>query len=367
MLFITNKSTFLRELNITQGVAEKKNTIPILSNLLLETGEKGITIKGTDLDLAITTFCDAEVNEPGAICVQARKLFEIVKSLPEAEIEVKCDEQNQVIITCERSKFRLIGLAKENFPTINSCETVLVSLPTALLSAFISRTFFAITNEESRYSLNGAKFEVSSLGVRMVATDGHRLSFIEKQAGFFDGEKIDVLIPRKSLAELAKLCAESDEMVEFGKDDNHLYFRVGKRLLSSRILTGQFPNYELVIPKDKRNQISFENERLSGSIKRVALMADEKSHSIKFEIGAGLVKISSQAVELGESEDVLSIEYNETPITIGFNAQYLLDFFGVIQDSEIILEVKDGSSQALLRPAVNTEFDFRYVVMPMRL
>jgi DNA polymerase III subunit beta len=367
MHFTIAKSNFLRELNIVQGVVEKKNTIPILSNLLVEAEEKGITIKGTDLDLAITTFCEAEIIKPGAICLQARKLFEIVKSLPEAEIEVKCIEQDQVLLTCERSKFRLVGFNKEAFPNIDPCNAMLVSLPTFLVSTFINRTLFAITNEESRYSLNGAKLEVSSAGVRMITTDGHRLSFIEKQEQVFDGEKIDVLIPRKTLSELAKLCAELDGLVEFGKNENHLYFRVGHRLLSSRTLTGQFPNYELVIPKDKRNQIIFEADKLSNSIKRVALMADEKSHSIKFDINTGFVKISSQAMELGDSEDVLLADYNSDPITIAFNAHYLLDFFGVIQDAEVILEVKDGNSQVLLRPITIDEFDFRYIVMPMRL
>src|SRR5262249_28181893 len=161
---------------------------------------------------------------------------EIVKSLPETEIEVKCVEQNQVIITCERSKFRLIGTSKENFPVISSYESNMISLPASLLSTFISRTIFAITNEESRYALNGAKFEISSNVVRMIATDGHRLSFIEKQDQFSHNEKIDVLIPRKTLSELARICTESDEPVEFGRDENHLYFRVGKRLLSSRTL-----------------------------------------------------------------------------------------------------------------------------------
>jgi DNA polymerase III subunit beta len=184
---------------------------------LLETEERGITIKGTDLDLAITTFCEAEINQPGAICVQARKLFEIVKSLPEADIEVKCVEQDQVVITCERSRFRLIGLSKESFPTIDHCNVILVSLPTTLLSTFIGRTLFAITNEESRYSLNGAKLELSNESIRMVTTDGHRLSFIEKRERFFDGEKVDVLVPRKTLSELARLCNESDGSVEFGK------------------------------------------------------------------------------------------------------------------------------------------------------
>lgn len=367
MNFVVSKSVFLKELNLIQGVVERKNTIPILSNLLLETTDGGVTIKGTDLDVSITTNCEAEVKKPGSICVQAKKLFEIIRSLPEAEIEIKCNEQSQVLLTCERSKFKLVGLGKENFPEVHSFAGPFVALPASLLSTFINRTVFAITNEESRYALNGAKFELSVTGVRMVATDGHRLSFIEKVDNFYEGDKVDVLIPRKTLSELAKLSAEANGVLEFGKDDNHLYFKVGKRLLSSRTLSGQFPNYELVLPKDKRTPVVFENARLFGAIKRVALMADEKSHSVKFDLTEGQVRITSQAADVGESEDILSVDYNGPAITIGFNAQYLLDFFSVIQDGDVIFDLKDGNSQVQLRSALDSEFDFRYIVMPMRL
>lgn len=367
MHFIVGKSAFLKELNLIQGVVERKNTIPILSNLLLETTEDGVSIKGTDLDVSITTSCEAEVKKSGAICVQAKKLFEIVRSLPEAEIEIKRNEGDQVLLTCERSKFKMVGLGKENFPEVNAFTGPFVALPAPLLSTFINRTVFAITNEESRYALNGAKFELADTGVRMVATDGHRLSFIEKQDKFYEGDKVDVLIPRKTLAELAKLCAEANGVVEFGKDDNHLYFKVEKRLLASRTLSGQFPNYELVLPKDKRTPVNFESGRLFGAIRRVALMADEKSHSVKFDLTDGQVRITSQAADVGESEDVLPVEYSGPAITIGFNAQYLLDFFGVIPDGDVIFDLKDGNSQVQLRAAAENEYDFRYIVMPMRL
>lgn len=367
MNFIVSKSVFLKELNSIQGVVERKNTIPILSNLLLETNDGGISIKGTDLDLSIITGCEAEIKKPGAICVQAKKLFEIIRALPESEIEVKCTEQDQVLLTCERSKFKLVGLSKENFPEVNSFAGPFTSLPASLMNTFINRTVFAITNEESRYALNGAKFELSELGVRMVATDGHRLSFIEKVDKFYEGEKVDVLIPRKTLSELTKLSAEANGVLEFGKDDNHLYFKVDKRLLCSRTLSGQFPNYELVLPKDKRTPVVFENARLFSAIKRVALMADEKSHSIKFELTDGQVRITSQAADIGESEDILTTDYSGPAITIGFNAQYLLDFFSVIQDGDVIFDLKDSSSQVQLRSALESGYDFRYIVMPMRL
>lgn len=367
MHFIVSKSIFLKELNLVQGVVERKNTIPILSNLLLETTDKGITIKGTDLEVSITTNCEAKVKKTGSICVQAKKLFEIIRSLPEAEIELKCNDQDQVLLTCERSKFKLMGLGKENFPEVNLFAGPFVALPASLLNTFITRTVFAITNEESRYALNGAKFELSNTGVRMVATDGHRLSFIEKVDKFYDGDKVDVLMPRKTLSELAKLSTEANGVLEFGKDDNHLYFKVDKRLLSSRTLSGQFPNYELVLPKDKRTPVVFENARLAGAIRRVALMADEKSHSVKFELTDGQVRITSQAADLGESEDMLTVDYDGPAITIGFNAQYLLDFFSVIQDGDIIFDLKDGNSQVQIRSASEREYDFRYIVMPMRL
>jgi DNA polymerase III subunit beta len=368
MNFVINKSMLLKELNLIQGVVERKNTIPILSNLLLETKGNQVVIKGTDLDVSITTSCEADVIEQGAVCVHAKKLFEIIRSLPEAEINIKCNEPDHYVsISCERSRFKMVGLNKEHFPIVNEFAGPFVALPASLLSTFIVRTLFAITSEESRYALNGVKFELSSIGVRMVATDGHRLSFIEKHDQFFGGEKVDVLIPRKTLSELMKLCTEANGVVEFGNDNNHLYFRVEKRLIISRTLSGQFPNYELVLPKDQRISVLFDTNRLSNAIKRVSLMADEKSHSVKFELTDGQVRISSQAADVGESEDILSIEYNGPAITIGFNAQYLLDFFNVINSNETILEFKDSNSQVQVKPSADTEYNFRYVVMPMRL
>jgi DNA polymerase III subunit beta len=367
MHFVISKSSFLKELNLVQSVVERKNTIPILSNLLLETTNKGIIIRGTDLDVSITTNCEAEVKKIGAICIQAKKLFEIIRSLPESEVELKCNDQDQVLLTCERSKFKLVGLKKENFPEVTAFIGPFITLPASLLNTFITRTIFAITNEESRYALNGAKFELSNTGVRMVATDGHRLSFIEKIGKFYDGVKVDVMIPRKTMNELTKLSTDASGVLEFGRDENHLYFKVDKRLLSSRMVSGQFPNYELVLPKDKRTPVVFENARLSSAIKRVALMADEKSHSVKFEFTDGQVRITSQAADLGESEDILTVNYNGTTIIIGFNAQYLLDFLSVMQEGDVIFELKDGNSQVQLRSGLETEYDFRYIVMPMRL
>jgi DNA polymerase-3 subunit beta len=261
----------------------------------------------------------------------------------------------------------MVGLNKDNFPEVKSFDAEMVALPASLLATFISRTVFAITNEESRYALNGAKFEISADNVRMVATDGHRLSFIQKQDKFYEGEKIEVLIPRKTLNELARLCAESEGTVEFGKDDNHLYFKVGKRLLASRTLSGQFPNYELVLPKGNDQRAKVDANTVASAIRRVALMADERSHSVKLEVSANTLKISSQAADVGESQDEIAVDYSGPDITAGFNAQYLSDFFTVISDGEVFFEFKDGNSQVQLKSATENEYDFRYIVMPMRL
>ena len=360
------KTAFLKELNMLQGVVEKKSTIPVLSNLLLEAAGAELWIKGTDLDVSISTQCPAEIRQPGAICVQAKKLFEIVRSLPDADIEIKLGANDQVSIVCDRARFKMPGLTKDNFPEIKTYDGSYWQIPSNLVRTFISRTIFAITTEESRYALNGAKVEISGKGIRMVATDGHRLSFIEKQSDFGDA-KLDVLIPKKTLAELARLCGETDDAVEIGSGDNHLFFKVGKRLLSSRTLTGQFPNYELVLPKENNNRIVVENSQISSAIKRVAMMADDRSHAVKFDVNDNQIKITSQSSDQGEAEESLPIEYAGPAITAGFNAQYLQDFFNVIQDGDVIFEFKDGNSATEIKSGNDLEYNLRYIIMPMRL
>jgi len=367
MDFVVGKSSFLKELSFVQGIVDRKTTIPILANVLIDAKAGQLDFRVTDLDLSLATATEAEVQEEGAICVHAKKLFEIVRSLPEADIAVKCNLQDQVSLVCERSRFKMPWLGKENFPEAPEFKGKAVEIPADLLRTFISRTVFAITNEESRYSLNGAKFELSEQEIRLVATDGHRLAFIERKGKYLDGTKLEVIIPRKTLAELVKLCADTDENIEFGHDENHLYFKVGKRRLSSRLLSGQFPNYELVLPKENQNRLVLETSRIASAIRRVSLMADERSHLIKFDIVSGQMNITSQAADVGEAGEVLPVEFAGPQITVGFNAQYLNEFFNVIQDGEVAFEFKDGNSQAQIRPQEDGDYDFRYVVMPMRL
>ncbi len=371
MQFVVSKQNLQKELAFVQGVVEKKNTIPVLSNILIESvGENTIRITGTDLDVTIRCEMDAEeITTPGAICVQARKLFEIARLLPDAPVSFKKEDNEWVTVKCDRARFKLVGVAREAFPEVPQFKSAPTKISASVLKTFIDRTIFAITQEESRYTLSGAKFVLDENSAKMVTTDGHRLAYVEKKNVSKNGgtQSIDTLIPRKTLAELTKLTAGFDEDISLGMDDNHIYFEIGPRLLISRMLYGQFPNYEMVMPKNNDKSVEFESSLLNQAIRRVALMADERSHAIRFHLEPNQLVISSQNAEEGEANEALQTEYAGEETDIGFNAQYLQEFLNVIGDAKIAFEFKDGNSQAQLQPAEKSDFEYKYVVMPMRI
>ena len=371
MQFVVSKQNLQKELSFVQGIVEKKNTIPVLSNILIESvGESTIRITGTDLDVTIRCDMDAEeITTPGSICVQARKLFEIARLLPDATVSFKREANDWVTVKCDRTKFKMVGVGREVFPEVPTFKSAPTKLAASTLKSFIDRTIFAITQEESRYTLSGAKFVFDKSGARMVTTDGHRLAYCERKDLTANGLKdpIDTLIPRKTLAELTKLTAGYDEEISLGMDENHIYFEVGPRLLISRMLYGQFPNYEMVMPKDNDKSIEFDGNLLNQAIRRVALMSDERSHAIRFHVEPNQLIISSQNAEEGEANETVQTDYTGDEHDIGFNAQYLQEFLNVVGDGKVCFEFKDGNSQAQLRPAENGDLDYRYIVMPMRL
>ena len=371
MQFVVSKQNLQKELGFVQGVVEKKNTIPVLSNILIESvGENTIRFTGTDLDVTIRCDMDAEdISTPGSICVQARKLFEIARLLPDAPVTFKKEDNDWVTVTCDKTRFKMVGIKKDDFPEVPSFKSAPTKISAAVIKVFVDRTIFAITQEESRYTLSGAKFILDDTGAKMITTDGHRLAYVERKGVSKNGsnESIDTLIPRKTLAELTKLTAGYDGEISLGMDGNHIFFEVGPRLLISRMLYGQFPNYEMVMPKDTDKSIQFDAAVLNSAIRRVALMADERSRAIRFHLEPNQLVISSQNAEEGEANEAIQTEYNGDEIDIGFNAQYLQDFLNVIGDGNVAFEFKDGNSQAQLRPADGGDFDYKYVVMPMRL
>ncbi|HEX8284840.1 MAG TPA: DNA polymerase III subunit beta [Pyrinomonadaceae bacterium] len=370
MEFTISKTSLQKELGLVQGTVEKKNTIPALSNILIESvGERTIRVTGTDLDVTLRCETEAEIKTPGSMCVGARKLFDIARVLPDAPVSFRKEENNWATVKCERSNFRIAGIDKDNFPEVPSFKSAPVKLPSGVFKTLIDRTIFAITLEESRYTLSGAKFMLGKTGARMVTTDGHRLAYVERKdlGEGAPSEEIDVLIPRKTLAELTKLTSSFEGEIGLGADENHIYFEVGPRLLISRTLTGQFPNYEMVMPKGNDKKAEFDSAQLGQAIRRVALMADDRSHAIRFHLKPGSLDISAQTAEEGDARETVTTEYAGDETEIGFNAAYLQDFLNVLSDGSVAFEFKDGNSQAQLSPASDDGYDYRYVVMPMRL
>lgn len=369
MQFVVSKQNLQKELGFVQGVVEKKNTIPVLSNILIESvGESNIRLTGTDLDVTIRCDMDADdISTPGSICVQARKLFEIARLLPDAPVTFKKEDNDWVTVTCAKSRFKMVGVSRDAFPEVPSSKSAPTKISAGIIKNFIDRTIFAITQEESRYTLSGAKFILDETGAKMVTTDGHRLAYVERKGVANNGDSIDTLIPRKTLAELTKLTAGFDGDISLGMDGNHIFFEVGPRLLISRMLYGQFPNYDMVMPKNNDKSIRFDGALLNQAIRRVALMSDERSHAIRFHLEPNQLVISSQNAEEGEANETIQTDYAGDVTDIGFNAQYLQDFLNVIGDGAVAFEFKDGNSQAQLRPAEGGDYDYKYVVMPMRI
>jgi DNA polymerase III subunit beta len=370
MEFSVDKSALLNELNTTQGVVERKTTIPILSNLLVEAKGNRLNITATDLELSIRTSCEAKVKREGAGTIPAKKLLELVRLLPEGEIKVKLLENHWVEIVSDRKKYKLVGMAKENFPSLPAMPHTLVKISAPVLESLIAKTKFAISMEESRYTLNGGLLILKPDTLAMVATDGHRLALAEtdqKLAGL-NGE-MKVLVPKKAMDEVEKLAAAagSEAQIEFAKDESNLFFQVGHRLLISRILTGQFPNYEAVLPRDNNKNIVLERVELSDAVRRVAQLADQRSHAVKFSVSKEGIEISASSPEYGEAKESIEKDYQGEPIAIGFNSTYMLDFLSAAADGPVSIELKDEQSAGQLRPLADESYRYRYILMPMRI
>jgi DNA polymerase-3 subunit beta len=370
MEFSVTKSALLNELNTTQGVVERKTTIPILSNLLVEARDGRLTITATDLELSIRTSCDAKVKKEGAGTIPAKKLLELVRLLPEGEIKFKLLDNHWVEIVSDRKKYKLVGMAKENFPALPAMPHVLVKIPAAALEGLISKTKFAISMEESRYTLNGGLLILKPDTLAMVATDGHRLALAEtdQKIGGLNGE-VKVLIPKKAMDEVEKLSAVSGDeaKMDFAKDESHLFFQAGHRLLISRILTGQFPNYEAVLPRDNSKSVVLERVELSDAVRRVSQLADQRSHAVKFAVSTEGVEISASSPEYGEAKETIEKDYKGDPIAIGFNSSYVLDFLAAAAEGPISIELKDEQSAGQMRPLADESYRYRYIIMPMRI
>ena len=370
MEFSVSKSDLVRELGLTQGVVEKKTTIPILSNILVETDHDQIWLTATDLELGIRCACPARIKKEGAGTIPARRLLDYVRLLPDEDLQVKLAENQWASLICGRSRTRIAGMSRESFPELPQMPEPLAEMPLGVLSQMIASTIFAISAEESRFTLNGALLMLKESGLAMVATDGHRLALVEKQVelpGLTGSYR--ALLPKKAMNEILKLASDdASKEIEFSGNENHLFFKIDKRLLLSRKLTGNFPDYERVLPKEHPHAIVLQREELKAAIERVAQFADERSRAIRLQVLKGELKVHSSISETGESEETIPVEYSGADIEIGFNAVYLLDFLRSVAQAEVEFHFKDANSAGELRPhAGSADTVYRYVVMPMRI
>jgi DNA polymerase-3 subunit beta len=370
MELVVRKSDLLRELQFFQGIVERKNTIPILANVLIEARSDEVHFLATDLEVALRSKCAASVTKGGSLTAPAKKLFEIVRSLPETDVRI-AEEKGSVRVAADRFDSRIQTLPKEDFPTLpESGGAPGVMLPASALREMISKTQIAITGEDTRYFLNGALFVMAPSGMNLVATDGHRLALVSVAAAAKNGKQADearVILPKKTLGELARLLAESSDDVRYERGENHLFFDVGGRRLISRMIDGQFPAYERVIPKGNEKHIEFERDRLTNAVKRVALLSNERSRAVKFLVDKGKVEVTSSSPEVGEAREALAVDYSGTALQICFNAQYVLEFLSAVATDLVSLDLKDEVSQAVMKPVGAEGYDYTYVIMPMRV
>jgi DNA polymerase-3 subunit beta len=367
MEILVRKADLVKELSLVQGIVERKNSIPILSNVLAEARSGELRIAATDLDVSLRCGCAAQVVADGAITLAAKKLYEIARSLPDSEVRLKVLPDSWASIECERVSFKMAGLPKEDFPALPEGKAAKgIEIPGEVLRDLIARTAFAITAEDARYYLAGALLVLDKDGAAMVATDGHRLSYAHRKAALKVTEAVRVLIPRKAIHEIARLL-ETEDAATFQQVENHLVFVVGGRTLASKMIEGQFPAFEKVIALTGDKVVALERERLATAIRRVSLLSSERSRAVRLSLGPGKLDLAASSPDLGEARESLTADYQGATVEIGFNSQYLLDFLGVAGSESVSLELKDQESQGMFRPSGEGATDYRYVVMPMRL
>lgn len=361
------RGDLVRELALVQGIVERKSSIPVLSNVLVEAKAGQLRLAATDLDVSLRCGCAAEVQKEGAVTLSAKKLYEITRMLPDSAVRMRQLPDSWMAIECEQSSFKVAGLPREDYPALPEAKgKKALEIPATALRDLIARTAFAITAEDARYYLAGALLVYDRDSIAMVATDGHRLAYAQSRVSLKGAESGRVLVPRKAISELGRLL-EGDEPVQFQALENHLLFDVGGRLLASKTIEGQFPAFEKVIAAASDKLAVLDRERLAMAIRRVSLLSSERSRAVKLALSAGQLVLLASSPELGEARETVEADYKGEPVEVGFNAQYLLDFLAAAGADAVTLELKDGESQGMLKPRGDGEVNYRYVVMPMRL
>jgi DNA polymerase-3 subunit beta len=368
--FQISRQNFLKELQLLQGIIERKNTMPILANLLLTAEKDELEMTASDLEVALRSKTEAVVKTPGKATIPAKTLFEIVRKLSDqTDITVRKLDNNQLEIKSGSYRSRLVGLPVEEYPTLPDLEGKKgLTLPAAILKEAIRRVIFSIAQEDIRYAMNGALFSVDGNRLIMIGTDGHRMAYVSTELeSTKSSEKIEVIIPRKALGELMKLLSEAKDEVKFGRFENFIFFQIDSHLLLSRNIEAQFPNYDKFVSLKNDKVATFNSMALNQGVQRVAVLSNERSRAVEFTLSNGKANLSSANPEMGEASDAMDVQYEGPELKIGFNSQYLIEFLAATNSEEVMLELNTEATAALLKPKGQDQYDYRYILMPMRL
>lgn len=366
MKFTITRERLQEGLVAVAAAVPAKTTLPVLSNVLVEATKQGLRLSGTDLDIAVSTTVAADVDADGAVTLPAKKLSDIVRELPSAPIRVTTAGEQRVSLECGRSKFKLLGLPREEFPSFPPVKFDKAwTAPAELVHKLVAHVAFAASTEESRPILNGVLWELRPDRMRMVATNGHRLAKMDVPAS--GGSTADLIVPPKALEQVRKLFAP-EAPVEIAKSENHIGFRAGGTLVYSRLIDGPYPNYEQVIPRENDKSATADKAALTAALRRMSVVASDQTHRIRMALAGGAAKFSVQTPDLGEAQDELALTYEGEPLEIGFNAQYLLEIMKYMPTDEVRMTFKAPERAATVEPVGwDDPASYLCLVMPLRL
>ncbi|HXH81808.1 MAG TPA: DNA polymerase III subunit beta [Candidatus Tectomicrobia bacterium] len=364
MEVILDRDAFLKGLQMVQNIVEPRQTLPILANVLLETEEGTIRVSATDLEVGARVSVPARVVGKGAVTVAARKLAEIVKELPAAAVAMKVGDNASVSLRCGGAAYRLVGLPPDDFPAVAPASPgAWLTLEARALRDMLARTSFAISHDETRYALNGVLFSLNGQELRLVATDGHRLAIASRLVGDV-GKPVTGIVPRKAIVEVSRVLGAGEE-VQLALTDNQFVLQMPNFVMTARLIEGQFPNYEAVLPKNHPGRLTISRAALGAALRRVSVMAEERNRPVKLTLAPAQLRVTASSAELGDAEETLDVDYGGDEITIGFNSRYLLDAIGPIEHEHVVVEFKDPLSPGVVR--AGEEDGYRCVIMPMRI
>lgn len=366
MKLTISREALLEPLQAVSGVVERRQTLPILSNVLLVAEDGRLTFTATDMEVELFVHMSHKARSPGAITLPARKLLDICRALPsEAKMELEV-QGDQVKVRSGRSRFTLSTMPAGDFPSVGEFESRLrFAVPQGILKGLMERTQFAMAHQDVRYYLNGLLLEIDSGVLRAVATDGHRLALSEVPVDVAVEEALQVIVPRKGVSELLRLLGEGETGAEVVVGANHIQVGVGDERFTSKLIDGRFPDYQRVLPSKTDKRVVANRESLRLGLTRTSILSNEKFRGIRLTLEEGRLKALAHNPEQGEAEDEIEVNYSGPPLEIGFNVSYLLDVLSVVDTQEVELDFSDASSSCLIRPV--GEVQAQYVVMPMRL